>query len=108
MPCEHRLELLWIAPSASMTSRKTVVSKCVLPTFLQWRESITRASPQSSSRPFGRLAAKPLRARMSSAITSTDTASNSTSSCAHELGHHIYGHGEQFDELVEDRGTRKY
>jgi hypothetical protein len=22
---------------------------------------------------------------------------------AHELGHHIYGHGEQFDELVEDR-----
>lgn len=28
--------------------------------------------------------------------------------CAHELGHHIYGHGEQFDELVEDRGTRKY
>jgi hypothetical protein len=28
---------------------------------------------------------------------------------AHELGHHIYGHGEQFDELVEDRGkSRKW
>lgn len=27
--------------------------------------------------------------------------------CAHELGHHAYGHGEQFDELVEDRGTRR-
>ena len=23
--------------------------------------------------------------------------------CAHELGHHTYGHGEQFDEIVEDR-----
>lgn len=29
--------------------------------------------------------------------------------CAHELGHHVYGHGEQFDELVEERGkTRRY
>lgn len=29
--------------------------------------------------------------------------------CAHEFGHHMYGHGEQFDELVEDRQTaRKY
>jgi Zn-dependent peptidase ImmA (M78 family) len=29
--------------------------------------------------------------------------------CAHELGHHIYGHGEQFDELVEERGhNRRY
>lgn len=29
--------------------------------------------------------------------------------CAHEIGHHVYGHGEQFDELVEERGTnRKY
>ena len=27
--------------------------------------------------------------------------------CAHELGHHAYGHGEQFDELVEERGTRR-
>jgi Zn-dependent peptidase ImmA (M78 family) len=26
---------------------------------------------------------------------------------AHELGHHIYGHGEQFDELVEDRGKSR-
>jgi hypothetical protein len=24
--------------------------------------------------------------------------------CGHELGHHAYGHGEQFDELVEERG----
>jgi hypothetical protein len=29
--------------------------------------------------------------------------------CAHELGHHAYGHGEQFDELAEERGkTRRY
>ncbi len=27
--------------------------------------------------------------------------------CGHELGHHVYGHGEQFDELVEDRGTNR-
>jgi hypothetical protein len=27
--------------------------------------------------------------------------------CAHELGHHAYGHGEQFDELVEDRGKHR-
>ncbi len=27
--------------------------------------------------------------------------------CAHELGHHAYGHGEQFDELVEERGPRR-
>lgn len=27
--------------------------------------------------------------------------------CAHELGHHAYGHGEQFDELVEARGTKR-
>lgn len=26
---------------------------------------------------------------------------------AHELGHHIYGHGEQFDELVEERGKSR-
>lgn len=30
-------------------------------------------------------------------------------SCAHEFGHHTYGHGEQFDELIEDRiDRRKY
>jgi len=29
--------------------------------------------------------------------------------CAHELGHHIYGHGEQFDELMEERrNNRRY
>jgi len=27
--------------------------------------------------------------------------------CAHELGHHAYGHGEQFDELVEDRAITR-
>jgi hypothetical protein len=27
--------------------------------------------------------------------------------CAHEFGHHVYGHGEQFDELVEDRQTAR-
>src|SRR5581483_3087522 len=27
--------------------------------------------------------------------------------CAHELGHHIHGHGEQFDELIEERGKRR-
>lgn len=28
--------------------------------------------------------------------------------CAHEVGHHAYGHGEQFDELVEDRAKRRW
>lgn len=23
--------------------------------------------------------------------------------CAHEIGHHLFGHGEQFDELISDR-----
>jgi IrrE N-terminal-like domain len=27
--------------------------------------------------------------------------------CAHELGHHVYGHGEQFEELVEDRARNR-
>jgi Zn-dependent peptidase ImmA (M78 family) len=27
--------------------------------------------------------------------------------CAHELGHHVYGHGEQFEELVEDRAKNR-
>jgi Zn-dependent peptidase ImmA (M78 family) len=27
--------------------------------------------------------------------------------CAHELGHHVRGHGEQFDELVEKRGKNR-
>lgn len=27
--------------------------------------------------------------------------------CGHEIGHHVYGHGEQFDELVEERGTNR-
>ena len=27
--------------------------------------------------------------------------------CAHEVGHHAYGHGEQFDELVEDRAKHR-
>jgi len=27
--------------------------------------------------------------------------------CAHEFGHHAYGHGEQFDELVEDRAATR-
>lgn len=27
--------------------------------------------------------------------------------CAHEFGHHLYGHGEQFDELVEDRASKR-
>lgn len=27
--------------------------------------------------------------------------------CAHELGHHVYGHGERFDELVEDRSAKR-
>lgn len=27
--------------------------------------------------------------------------------CAHELGHHLYGHGEQFDEIVEERATSR-
>ena len=27
--------------------------------------------------------------------------------CAHELGHHIFGHGTKVDELIEDLGTQK-
>ena len=27
--------------------------------------------------------------------------------CAHEIGHNVYGHGEQFVELVEERGTNR-
>ncbi|VVE01058.1 hypothetical protein PAQ31011_02144 [Pandoraea aquatica] len=27
--------------------------------------------------------------------------------CAHELGHHAFGHGEQFDELINDRSYRR-
>ena len=27
--------------------------------------------------------------------------------CAHELGHHLYGHGEQFDELIEERADTR-
>lgn len=27
--------------------------------------------------------------------------------CAHELGHHLFDHGEQFDELLSDRTTRR-
>ena len=27
--------------------------------------------------------------------------------CAHELGHHLHGHGERFDEQVEDRARRR-
>lgn len=27
--------------------------------------------------------------------------------CAHELGHHIFNHGQQFDELREDRNARR-
>lgn len=27
--------------------------------------------------------------------------------CAHELGHHVFGHGDQLDELVEDRSEAR-
>ncbi len=27
--------------------------------------------------------------------------------CAHEVGHHVYGHGERFDELIEERRTNR-
>jgi hypothetical protein len=27
--------------------------------------------------------------------------------CAHEIGHHVFGHGEQFDEVRAERGARR-
>lgn len=27
--------------------------------------------------------------------------------CAHEIGHHIFGHGEQFDELTDEKSTMR-
>src|ERR1039458_1108796 len=40
-------------------------------------------------------------------ISSLRPARRQAFTCAHELGHHVYGHGEQFDELVEERGKSR-
>jgi IrrE N-terminal-like domain len=40
-------------------------------------------------------------------VSSLRPAGRQAFTCAHELGHHAYGHGEQFDELVEDRRERR-
>lgn len=40
-------------------------------------------------------------------ISSLRPAGRRAFTCAHEFGHHMYGHGEQFDELVEDRQTAR-
>jgi Zn-dependent peptidase ImmA (M78 family) len=37
-------------------------------------------------------------------VSSLRPAGRQAFTCAHELGHHAYGHGEQFDELIEERG----
>lgn len=42
-------------------------------------------------------------------VSSLRPAGRQSFTCAHELGHHMYGHGERFDELVEDRASsRRY
>lgn len=42
-------------------------------------------------------------------VSSLRPAGRRSYTCAHEIGHHAYGHGEQFDELIEERGAnRKY
>jgi Zn-dependent peptidase ImmA (M78 family) len=40
-------------------------------------------------------------------VSSLRPAGRQAFTCAHELGHHVYGHGEQFDELVEERGKAR-
>lgn len=40
-------------------------------------------------------------------VSSLRPAGRQAFTCAHEMGHHAYGHGEQFDELVEDRAKRR-
>jgi hypothetical protein len=46
-------------------------------------------------------------ARATIVLSSLRPAGRQSFTCGHELGHHVYGHGEQFDELVEDRGTNR-
>ena len=36
-------------------------------------------------------------------VSSLRPAGRQAFTCAHELGHHVFGHGEQYDELVEQR-----
>jgi hypothetical protein len=40
-------------------------------------------------------------------VSSLRPAGRQVFTCAHEVGHHAFGHGEQFDELIEDRATRR-
>lgn len=40
-------------------------------------------------------------------VSSLRPAGRQAFTCAHELGHHVYGHGEQFDELIEARGKAR-
>ena len=40
-------------------------------------------------------------------VSSLRPAGRQAFTCAHELGHHVYGHGERFDELVEERGANR-
>jgi len=40
-------------------------------------------------------------------VSSLRPAGRQAFTCGHEIGHHAYGHGEQFDELVEDRAKRR-
>ena len=40
-------------------------------------------------------------------VSSLRPAGRQAFTCAHELGHDAYGHGEQFDELIEERGKHR-
>ena len=40
-------------------------------------------------------------------VSSLRPAGRQSMTCGHEMGHHAFGHGEQFDELIEDRSDQR-
>jgi hypothetical protein len=40
-------------------------------------------------------------------VSSLRPAGRQGTTCGHEFGHHVFGHGEQFDELIEDRTDQR-